>query len=99
MRDPGWPPRRRLHPSKYQPLAAALTAREEAAARFTFAEIEALLGTPLPPLARRDRRWWCNYPPHGPQIRVWLDAGWRVAAVYIEEETVSFARQDRPITR
>ena len=98
MRDPGWPPRRRLHPSKYRPLARALATREGSTTRFTFTEIEALLGTPLPPLARRERHWWSNHPPHGPHIRAWVDAGWRVAAVYLEAETVIFTRRNHPVT-
>ena len=48
-------PRRRRHPSKYQPLGDALHGSRGECARFTFAGIEVLLGTPLPPSARRTR--------------------------------------------
>ncbi len=97
MRDPGWPPRRRRrHPSKYQPLADALAAQHGDTARFTFAEIEALLGAPLPPMARRTRHWWRNQRSTGPHVRAWLDAGWQVAAVDPAVQTVTFTRQQPP---
>jgi hypothetical protein len=96
MLRPGWPPRRQFHPSKYQPLADALAAQKSDHARFTFTEIEALLGGPLPPLARRTRRWWTNQRSIGPHVRAWLDAGWQVAAVELAPQMVTFKRQHRP---
>jgi hypothetical protein len=64
--------------NKYQPLTDWLATQRGAAAILTFAEVEALLGEPLPVLARITPRWWARAlrrPRHG---RVWRALGWEV---------------------
>jgi hypothetical protein len=56
-----------------------------------FAEIERIIGRPLPPSARRHRAWWANSPSH-PVARQWLAAGWRADAVNIGEEWIRLTR-------
>lgn len=54
----------------------------------TFDEIEAILGASLPPSARVSRAWWANSTT--PQGQAWLDAGWLVDAVDIEQAWAVF---------
>jgi hypothetical protein len=84
---PRWP-----GPSRYHPLTrylAGLTADE---VTLTFAEIEAIIGAPLP-AAARVRSWWANTRAFG-QGRAWLGASWRVARASLRPvpPTVTFAR-------
>src|SRR5215218_3764918 len=67
-----------LGPRKYEPLRDYLAGLPAAVGELTLAlsEIEAILGTPLPPAALRPRVWWANDRAI-PQARAWLAAGWR----------------------
>ncbi len=61
-------------PTKFQPLADYLAAHEEDRVTLTFAELEAILGGPLPMNAYITSAWW-----HGSrfaQVRGWETAGW-----------------------
>jgi len=80
--------------SKYDPLADALAETAENRRRITFAEIERILGAPLPPTARKDNAWWANNANGHSQARGWLHAGFRTAEVNLEGETVTFVRDD-----
>lgn len=75
---------------KYEPLAARLS-REKEYWDPTFAELEAVLGFPLPPSARRHREWWSNQRGGGhSQAKGWQDAGWQVHRVDLAGERVEF---------
>ena len=63
-------------PLTYQPLADYLAAQGSPAVILTLAEIETLLGAPLPPAAQ-EASWWTNAP-EAEQARAWLGVGWRV---------------------
>lgn len=58
----------------------------------TFAEIEEVLGHPLPASARRHRAWWSNNPSNNVMTRAWLEAGFRSAQVDVSAERVVFVR-------
>ncbi len=80
---------------KYEPLAERLRRhpQDEWAARF--AEVEQVLGFPLPASARRYREWWANQRGEGhSQKKGWQDAGWQVWKVDLGAEQVTF-RRDR----
>ena len=79
--------------AKYHPLAQYLTAQPSDAVTLSFAEIEALLGAPLPRLAYQTGQWWWH--PRGPQTRAWRGAGWRVQRVNLWWRTVTFRRTAR----
>jgi len=70
-----------LRRSRYQPLADDLAARREQRITLTFADIEAILGAPLPLTATVAAAWWVW--PGYPHVRRWRVAGWQ-------------ARLDRP---
>ena len=66
---------------KYEPLRRYLAARPatESTLALTFAEIEALLGAPLPASAVASG-WWTSRR-GSPQERAWRAAGWRVVGM------------------
>jgi hypothetical protein len=58
-----------------------------------FAELEEVLGFPLPPSASRYREWWANQRSGGhSQAKGWQDAGWKVWAVDLAGRRVEFRR-------
>jgi uncharacterized HhH-GPD family protein len=61
---------------------------------FSFAEVEDILGRPLPASARKYAPWWGNTD-LSPQGRGWLDYGWRVGRIRMGDEEVRFERQSR----
>jgi hypothetical protein len=83
--------------SKYAPLRAHLEAREDDnAISLTFRHIEDLLGTRLPPSARRYQHWWSNdRSGNHTQANAWLDAGRRVAHLDLIDQHVMFIRTTR----
>ena len=82
---------RRLEGGKYLPIAAYLSRQSSNEVRLSFADLERILGGPLPPSARSHRAWWSN----GGQAQSssWIEAGWVVGKVDMEAETLSFFRR------
>jgi hypothetical protein len=76
---------------KYDPLSARLAGHDGGEWRASFAEIEAVLGFPLPKGARTGKTWWKN-DPAAPHSRTWTDAGWEAADVDPTAGTVTFRR-------
>lgn len=72
--------------SKYDVLRDYLRgrAREEADFSMTFAEIENILGGPLPRSAYEFQAWWANQTDlsRRPQARAWIEAGLKVAELH-----------------
>jgi hypothetical protein len=86
---------------RYVALGAYLAERAATGERrvtLTFATIEgAILHGPLPPSAvapQTARRWWIGNHGQTHAWEGWLRAGWRVAAVDLAGETVTFVRGD-----
>ena len=78
---------------KYEPLVSRLNAHRADVWDASFAEVEQVLGFPLPASARRHREWWANQRGGGhSQARGWQDAGWQVWRVNLAAETVTFRR-------
>ena len=67
--------------AKYAPLTQYLAAQPGATVTLTFADIEALLGAPLPASARRRTDWWGNHIRSQSHTRAWTAVGWRVQRV------------------
>ena len=78
---------------KYLPLARYLATQPGDRAALSFAEIEALIGSALPPGAY-GRGFWVNLSHGKSQSRAWQAAGWRVASANIPRRTVTFARRE-----
>jgi hypothetical protein len=81
--------------SKYQPLSDHLASRPDAAWFATFAEVERILGFPLPKAARAGGAWWANDPgkAHG---RAWSQPGWEVGDLDLAAEQVLFRKRPAP---
>ncbi len=78
---------------KYEPLAAHLGQTGTDSLVATFAELEEILGFPLPPSAHRYREWWANQRGGGhSQAKGWQDAGWKVWEVDLASKRVEFRR-------
>ena len=59
--------------------------------RASFAEIERVLGFPLPPPARARPAWWAN-DGESDQSQAWIGAGWQVDGADVESERVALSR-------
>lgn len=59
----------------------------------SFAEIERVLGFPLPESAFRHRAWWSNNASNNVMTQVWLDAGFRTARVDVAGGVLEFERR------
>jgi hypothetical protein len=78
--------------SRYAALANWLAEQTEEQVSLTFEQIEGIIHSPLPDSAYRLRAWWANdRVGHGHSI-LWLEAGWKVVYVALDEEQVVFAR-------
>jgi hypothetical protein len=72
--------------SKYHPLTERLAGHAEPQWRASFAEIEEVLGFPLPRGARAGKVWWANTGAQ-PHQRAWTGGGWEVGDVADGEVT------------
>ncbi len=77
---------------KYEPLADHLRKLGYGQVRMKFAEIEKVLGFPLPPSSRNHRAWWSNNPSNNVMTHAWLDAGYQTEAVDMEQRKLVFHR-------
>lgn len=79
--------------SRYAPLFEQLQHSGEREVMLSFAEIESLLGTTLPPSARQSKAWWSNRVKGGVQASAWGLAGYYVAALDLAAERVIFRKR------
>lgn len=84
--------------SKYAALHDHLRRRAEERVELSLAEIEALLGEPLPESARKGTAFWSNRQ-GGLQSAAWLGAGYRVTHVDLDRRRVRFERRKRSSAR
>ena len=78
--------------SKYESLGQFLKSRREDRVPMTFAEIERVIGAPLPPSAHKHRPWWSNNGNNSALTRVWLDAGYKSEQVDMAGQKLVFRR-------
>ena len=80
---------------KYAPLFHHLEGLSRSDWTTTFAELERILGFPLPDSARLYRPWWANAAKSGHcQAMAWSVAGWKTGDVDLEAETLVFRRAE-----
>ena len=87
-------PKGLVMPGKYQPLCHYLENRYANRVVLTFAQIEDLLGFPLPDSARVHQAWWENKDPNDtppPHSRSWTLAN-MTATPILQAQTVVFER-------
>ena len=81
---------------KYDPLRLYLEQRHVDELPMTFAEVERVLGFPLPPSAK-GATWWSNNTGSHVGVRAWRDAGFKASRVNVAGESVVFVRaEDEP---
>jgi hypothetical protein len=78
--------------SKYESLAKHLARVNAPELVMTFAQVEEILGAPLPASARTHRPWWANSAHGHVQSKGWLDAGYVSKEVDLEEERLLFVK-------
>jgi DNA-binding transcriptional regulator YiaG len=76
--------------SKYYPLFEHLQRSEWDEITLTFTKIEALLGLDLPPSARTRRAWWSNRSQGALQASAWMEAGYHIEDLDLDQERVTF---------
>jgi hypothetical protein len=78
--------------SKYQPLTTHLRAQRASRVPMSFAEIERVVGTKLPPSASSYRAWWSNNPTNNVMTKAWLEAGFQSEQVDLNGRKLVFKR-------
>jgi hypothetical protein len=82
--------------SKYDALASYLLRQRGPAHTMSFADIEQLIGMPLPNSSREHNAWWGNdrspQSTHSQAKYGWLAAGWEVESVDPIQQTTTFRR-------
>ena len=84
---------RPLPPSwRYKPLLDYFTHLDKARVTLSFADMEAILGGPLPKHARRDKSWWKHKAGRTCPPRAWVDGGYDLADVDLKRRRAKFVR-------
>lgn len=68
---------------EHNPLLTYLAQQPDPKVSLTFAEIESVIGRPLPPSAKEYSAWWANEMASDPKrehAHSWLDAGFQASA-------------------
>jgi len=81
--------------SKYDPLSARLADHAGPEWRASFAELEEVLGFPLPKGARAGKAWWKN-DGTGPHAKAWTEGGWQAGDVDHVQGVVTFRKVAAP---
>jgi len=77
--------------SKYEPLTKFLNQASTAEVPLTFAEMERIIGQPLP-ASKKYPAWWSNNPSNNVMTKAWLAAGFQSERVDIGGERLVFRR-------
>jgi hypothetical protein len=76
---------------KYDKLTKHLESVQTDPWSMTFDQIEAVIGSKLPPSARKYNAWWANS--GKAQSQAWMRIGFRTAVVLVEEQRLLFTRR------
>ena len=85
--------------AKYGPLRELLAsiAAEKAEVTLSFADIERTIVASLPPMARDNRAWWSNTLARS-HAHSWLNTGWLVRHLDMDQELVRFERSGEGVS-
>ena len=81
--------------AKYEMLGTFLGQQTTSEIPMTFAEIERVIGHPLPRSSRYPA-WWSNNPSNNVMTKIWLKAGFKTEQVSIESRKLVFRRVTSP---
>ena len=87
--------------SKYVALSDHLSHMASNLVRLSFADIEDMIGEPLPASARKHHAWWANSRTKDSHTwaHLWLAAGWKRERLDLKNGWVEFERNDAPLQR
>ncbi len=77
---------------KYGALGEYLRGQPGNTIALSFAQIERIIGSALPPNSQNSPAWWSNAPGNNVMTKVWLDAGFKSEKVDIKGRTLVFRR-------
>lgn len=77
---------------KYERLGEFLKSQRTKEVPLTFAEIERIIGSKLPPSSPQYPAWWSNNPTNNVMTKVWLAAGFRTEQVDTKARKLVFRR-------
>jgi len=77
---------------KYRALASYLSSQTASDLSLSFSEVEGILRFALPNSAKEYRPWWANDVSHVQAEDGWLAVGWKVDAVDLVSQRVTFSR-------
>lgn len=78
---------------KYEPLGKFLRAQKLGRINMSFAEIERIINSKLPP-SKKYPAWWSNNPDNNVMTREWLEAGYETESVDPTSEKLVFRRSE-----
>ena len=78
--------------SRYAPLETYLRESGKAEIPMTFEDIEEVIGSTLPPSARKHRAWWSNNSTNSPMTLAWRAGGYESASVDMPHGTLVFRK-------
>jgi len=79
---------------KYAEISRFLEAQTGNSVALSFAQIEHLLGNPLPESANVYQAWWSNSPVGSRHNQAWLRKGWATTELNLRGKTVRFVRAE-----
>jgi DNA-binding transcriptional regulator YiaG len=79
--------------SKYYPLYQFFKQSDEDVILLTVADVQSILDGGLPLSARTQRAWWSNRRTANAQSSAWLEAGYRVDQLNLENSQVIFRKE------
>jgi DNA-binding transcriptional regulator YiaG len=80
--------------SKYQPLQKYLEKSNTDEITLTFTEIEEIMGDTLPDSAHTKRQWWGNRNKGALQATSWMQAGYNVTKINLDEKKITFSKSN-----
>ena len=80
---------------KYEALGTYLSKIKDDAVKLRFEDIERIISAELPESAKKYRAWWGNDRTHSHAVRGWMNAGWRVKRVDLNNQIVEFERAEK----
>ncbi|RUS96274.1 hypothetical protein DSM106972_088160 [Dulcicalothrix desertica PCC 7102] len=80
--------------SKYQPLQKYLEKSNTDEITLTFTQIEEIIGDSLPDSAHTKRQWWGNRNKGALQATSWMQAGYTVTKIDLDEKKITFSKSN-----
>ncbi len=80
---------------RYEALGTYLSKIKDDAVTLGFEDVEKILNAKLPESAKKYRAWWGNDRTHSHAVKGWLNTGWKVKSVDLNNQIVEFERVEK----